>query len=610
MKEPEERASGRGVVLAAGFIVLVSLLALAPGTRRLSMPMFLAGVALLAIIGTGDAAFRLGRRVVATDDEKPSNATLAIIGYPLFGAVCFSVSSVMISAATSVALLAIPAVWGALTVRRGGEAAGLTPRLAWPTRLLLSVAAALAFLLTQLPASTLDELAYHLAVPMTWVTHGRVIELPLLSHSYFPFAIESADVPLLSLGGQHAGALASHFLHLFVAVAIVTMMLQRVVRESSLAVAAIISTPALLIIVGWSWIDVPLVGLALVLLCALDEEKPALATLAVAGGLLTKYTFAPLALALLACAFFRTRDRSSIVKVALTGGVLGSLFFVRNLLLTGNPVYPMFTASGAETIGYRGEPSLAGIARYVYDPRFFDETIGIALFVLAVLAVLRSVRSGATFRRDAAIVLAALLLAIAYLAPSSRVLLPFAVPLAFLAAREPFARGVRVALYAVSLLQLFLVAVYTNALNPLSLLEAKSDERYLEQTRRAYAPIRFADSALPAQSRTLVLGTQELFWFSHDVRGGGNFDGSRIAAYLSAPSPDTLLQRLRRDEYTHVVVIAGGIRVGTASKDVKRRERELALPHATAANLQRFLRMRTTLLARQGDVTVHALSTR
>jgi hypothetical protein len=93
-----------------------------------------------------------------------------------------------------------------------GQAGGL-PHIA-----ILAVLAC-AFVAAQAPPSSLDELAYHLAVPHTWVLEGRAVALPLLSHSWFPLGIESADLPSLSLLGAIDGGIASHFLHLFAAIA-------------------------------------------------------------------------------------------------------------------------------------------------------------------------------------------------------------------------------------------------------------------------------------------------------------------------------------------------------------------------------------------------------
>lgn len=613
-----ERHDVRAAAVLALALVLFALLF--PFTRaiadRLALQLLFAAISCLAAFGTADLFYRIVARVVREDAAAPSRAALLVVGYPLFGLVTHLISLFEINVALSFVLLLLPATWGCFSILSRARGADVqrarcaslrhvTPGAA----MLFGVALTFAFLLAQLPASTLDELAYHLAVPKAWVNAGRVIELPLISHSYFPFAIESADIPLLSILGDDA-AIASHFTHLFVAVATAIVMLQfagRRTRSSTIHVAAIVTTPAFLITAGWSWVDVPLVGVAVVLLDSLEDVRaPRLAALALAAGLLNKYTFAPYALLLLAIAWLVASERATVIRSAIAGGVGGAFFYVKNLLLAANPFYPMFTGGGGETIGYRGASSLSRFTSYVYDPRFFDETLGVALFAFATIALLSRAER---FVRLAAWALAAALVALVLLAPSSRILLPFAVPLALIGARLAGRSVVgRFCATVVALLQLTVVAIYAESMQPLSLFSLKTTEtRYLEQHRRAYPAIRWADARLPQQSRTLVLGAQELFWFSREVRGGGNFDGPRVATYLAASSPDTLLQRLRSDGFTHVVVIADGIRVGAPSPDVKRRERELVLAPQQAAVLQRMLRDRTKLIARRQNVTVHEL---
>jgi len=121
---------------------------------------------------------------------------------------------------------------------------------------LLALAALVIFLNAQMPPLSLDELAYHLTVPKTWVLEGRALELPLLSHSYFPLGIESADLPFLAILGNDGG-IASHLLHALGAFAMVAIVFGWASRRASvrtvlLVVLAIATTPALLVTGGWS----------------------------------------------------------------------------------------------------------------------------------------------------------------------------------------------------------------------------------------------------------------------------------------------------------------------------------------------------------------------
>ena len=261
--------------------VLIELL-----LRRTAIPLLLAAAMALAMAGIG-ALFRRAKRIDLPLD--------LLIGYPVFGTLCFLAATLKVSIWT----LAPIAVVGLLTavfflLRRYSDDAYSAPEplaLHWSALAVVAVFVC-AFVAAQAPPSSLDELAYHLAVPHAWVLEGRAIELPLLSHSYFPLGIESADLlPLLFLGASDGGV-TSHFLHLFAAIATTLLVARR--TRSWLATAAIVTTPALAITAGWSLVDWPLAGLFVALYVALEDDDLNTASAATAAGLLTKYTFAPL----------------------------------------------------------------------------------------------------------------------------------------------------------------------------------------------------------------------------------------------------------------------------------------------------------------------------
>ena len=519
--------------------VLVELLA-----RRVGVALFVVIVETAALIGAGFVVRSLFVRRFDLADLDLARELL--IGYPVFGTACFLVGTLNVSSWTMGALLVLAAVGGTYAIVRRFE---LRPaRVEWSIEPVSLVVIALvlgfALVMAQAPASSLDELAYHLAVPWAWVKEHRAIDLPLISHSYFPLGIESAELPLLSMLGQVGGSIASHFVHLVAALATIAMLL-RLARGNALAAAAVIATPALALTMGWSLVDVPLVGICAALM--LDEETPGPA---IAAGLLTKYTFVPFALIVM---IVRKDWRG-----AIGGAVLGSIFFWRNLLLTGNPIAPFLGAGAPHVAGFR-HPYLD---EYVFSGSFIDESLGASLLAACTLS------AGAL-----AWILVAAGAALFLLAPSARVLLPFfAIP----AARSrPAGRVMRALLVIAIVVQLFLVAWFVDRGGAFSLLSGgASDQQFLTKARASYASIAALDAELPNSSRTLVIGLNETFWFMHRVRGGGNFDGPRMSRYLEAPMPEALYNRLRADGITHVAVFAPP----PPSTDAKKNEeRETAL---------------------------------
>lgn len=543
--------------------VLVELL-----LRRTGIPLLLAAAMALGMAGIG-ALFRRAKYIDLPLD--------LLIGYPVFGTLCFLAASLRVS----IWMLAPIAALGLLLaivslLRRYSDETYAAPErlpLHWSA---FAVAAVMvcAFVAAQAPPASLDELAYHLAIPHAWVLEGHAAELPLLSHSYFPLGIESADLlPLLFLGPSDGGV-TSHFLHLFAAIATTLLVARR--TKSWLATAAIVTTPALAITAGWSLVDWPLAGLFVALFVALEDQDLDTASAATAAGLLTKYTFAPFALVAWAICWWRTR------RFPRWQVLLGAVFFLRNLIIAGNPFAPFFGADAPHVSGYRA----LALADYIFEGTFIDEAIGAALVILPVFAA-------------GALPLASIAIAIAlfFLAPSSRILVPFLVVPSITAAPELRRRVLSVMIAIAVVVQTFLVVWFSVRTNAFSLLAASATEQeYLRKQRPSYAAIEWLNLQLPASSRTLLVGSNETYWFTRPVRGGGNFDGPRISRYLEVPTPEALRERLRRDGITHIAVLTTPI---ATTDEQKLAERQTTLtPGAQRMLAQTLDRYASNMIAR------------
>jgi hypothetical protein len=555
--------------------VLVELL-----VTRIGLSVLLALFEAFAILGAGFAVRgAIARAWHAEDADLPRDF---LLGYPIFGAVCFLVGTLNVSSWSMAILLVIFGVGGIyVLVRRFESRPPLMPSMAEPLVLIaLAVVFLCALIAAQAPPSSLDELAYHLAVPWTWAKEHRAIDLPLISHSYFPLGIESADLPLLTILGRIGGGIASHFLHLGAAIA-ATAMLFRLSRGNALALAAIVTTPALALIAGWSLVDWPLIGICAILVLALEADDVATIALAIGAGLLTKYTFIPFAVIAVVVA---RRWRGLLAGVAI-----GSIFFIRNLILTANPIAPFFSAAAPHVAGYRA-PFLSD---YVFDGHFLDEGLGASLIAACTLSagMLPWVLIGA-----------ALLLFL--LAPSSRIFLPF---LAIPAARSHAPRRLMRVLLGLSIVvQLFLIGYFVDRSGAFSLLSAAaSDTEFLTKQRSSYKTVQSIDALLPADARALVIGLNETFWFARRVRGGGNFDGPRISRYLEMPTADALYARLKKDGITHVAVVAPA--QATTAVAQKLAERETALSPAAQRMLAQTLDRYASNVAPGAGATVFTL---
>lgn len=544
--------------------VLVELL-----LRRTAIPLLLAAALAVAMAGFGALLRRAKSIDLALD---------LLIGYPLFGALCFLVGTWRISIWTlaPIALIGLLIAIFLLLRRYSDESrTRMEPLpLHWSALAVVAVLVC-AFVAAQAPPSSLDELAYHLAVPHAWTLEGRAVELPLNSQSYFPLGIESADLLPLVLLGPSDGGVASHFLHLIAAIATTLLLVRR--TRSWLATAAIVTTPALAITAGWSLVDWPVAGLFIALYIAFEDDDVNTASAATAAGLLTKYTFAPFALVAWALFWFRKRRLPRWQILA------GAVFFIRNLMLTGNPFAPFFGANAPHVSGYRA----LALADYIFEGSFLDEAIGAALVVMPVFAT-------------GALALAAIVIAVAlfFLAPSSRILVPFLIVPSMSAAPELKRRVMMVMITIAVIVQTFLVIFYTARTDAFSLLAASANEQeFLRKQRPTYAAVEWLNLQLPNDARALLVGSNETYWFTRRVRGGGNFDGPRVSAYLEAASAEELRERLRRDGITHVALLSAPI---ATSDEQKLAERQTSLsPGAQKMLAQTLDRYASNMTARE-----------
>ena len=106
----------------------------------------------------------------------------------------------------------------------------------------------------------------------------------------------------------------------------------------------------------------------------------------------------------------------------------------------------------------------------------------------------------------------------------------------------------------------------------------------------------------------LAVGLHELFWFTVPVRGGGNFDGPRVAAYLEARSADSLREKLVGDGFTHLLIYPQGLRSESKGGDEspKEIERQTTLPLETLRALNE-LTASAELVSEESGALIYAI---
>ncbi len=217
----------------------------------------------------------------------------------------------------------------------------------------LAIALGLALFLALLPPSSWDALSYHLVGPKMYLAAGEIyagIDNPPLN---YPFLQEMLYLLAMGLRGDVTAKLL-HFLFNFLLGAWVFIVArdQLLVKRAGFAVLFLFGIPMILTLSAQAYNDLPLTFYQVgALLAFLQWQKRRnnnwllLAGLFAGLGMGMKYTsfITPLLLALFVAWSFRGRWRAGIrplLILTISTTLIALPWFVKNLLFTGNPVYP------------------------------------------------------------------------------------------------------------------------------------------------------------------------------------------------------------------------------------------------------------------------------
>lgn len=241
-----------------------------------------------------------------------------------------------------------------------------------------------------------DSLAYHLAVPKIWIAQGQAVPISFIHHSHFPFAVDNLYALGLQWGGEPGAKAFSLVFLLAGALAIFGLARSRFGSTAGwCASLAWVSVPTVLWESGTAYIDVAhglFAGLgALVFLDGILNENGR--SRLILGGLLlglaagSKYTglqsiFAVVLVSAvlgLRMAQAKANFKSAGMALILAIGI-ASPWYIRNAVVTGNPVYPFFyEVLGGKTWGefeakiYRNEQQTFGVGQKESGGREFRQ---------------------------------------------------------------------------------------------------------------------------------------------------------------------------------------------------------------------------------------------
>jgi hypothetical protein len=249
---------------------------------------------------------------------------------------------------------ALAGAWALPKLVRGGRRALVGGRLGAGMMLAVAVALVLDLVAATAPPTSADALKYHLALPKLWLQTGSIGDPFWRFEGFSPSGVEMLFTQGLALGG---GSAAAPLHAVFAALcALAVFGLAREISGEALAGAAAAALFVLQGLVTWeatsAFVDL---GLAFYTVLAVWHAAAWARTRAYGGAAWTgffsgaaagtKYLgllVAAIVLAWFAIAAVSRRRRLDLLIAATAGLLAGGGWYLKNLLATDNPVYPLF----------------------------------------------------------------------------------------------------------------------------------------------------------------------------------------------------------------------------------------------------------------------------
>lgn len=209
------------------------------------------------------------------------------------------------------------------------------------------------------PSDTVDwdTLAYHLAVPKLWLSAGQIQFVSYIHHSNFPFSVDNLYIWGLTWGGEAGAKAFSLAFFAFGLLSIFGLGRQRYGEKAAWwAATAFAATPMVIWLSGTAYIDVANglyagLGIAFVAKWLTDKQKNDAILAGILIGLCagSKYTGLQILIAALvvigilgiAKRTFQANFKAGLLIAGITAAI-ACPWYIKNVLNTGNPVYPFF----------------------------------------------------------------------------------------------------------------------------------------------------------------------------------------------------------------------------------------------------------------------------
>lgn len=458
------------------------------------------------------------------------------------------------------------------------------------------VAGVLAGIPAAAPEIFYDALYYHLGLPAQYLIAGKIEWLPSVVHSAFPAYLDMLFGLCLAVGGVAVAKFFNFLLFILgcCATAVFVHEVLNDVRGAIVGAVTVGTIPGVLIMSTMCGIDTALIGFAAMSAIALSRmtsaerrESNQLALLAaVCVGVVvgSKYTGLWLLGALVLWFPLQLETRRAVPLIALFvvgTAVFASPWYLRNVSVTGDPVYPVLSGVwGDEDARWAVERikrdvpatglswgSIEDLATgLVMNPGKFGAGAepGLLLPIGLAALILGAIRSGSL--RSWAIVIAAY--SIVWLSQSSVIrylypIFPFcALGVGWAVSNLP--DQVRRSVPAMAVVAGLAIVPMTQSARTLDGLYNAGDvvalftgmlshDDYLERRLAYYPAAVWLNNQAPPDGRVYYLGETRLLYLNRPVSFSSAYDHSEIARLLTPQSPP-FFDQLKRRGVTHMVI--------------------------------------------------------
>jgi len=495
-------------------------------------------------------------------------------------------------------------------------------------------------LMAALPATSVDELTYHLEVPRQMLAAGGQVLFRDNIYAYYPQFGEMFFLFALPISGKHGANLFHTIFAFLCGLAIYGLLRPHVSRPHAiLGVTIFCSVPTAMVVGSWAYVDLTFTFYVLLALAALIQytetrDRPwlILTTLFAGACLSVKYTGLQTALLLsllvLIEHLFRKRKSVPLAAGLIVAGTLlvGSPYLVRNWYLTGWPMFPFqtgpfqlapdvnwdgeraqllysfFTSFGTAQEGIWGllqAPVRVFVSARFYDLRLYEGIAG-PVFLLTPFLVWR-------IRKEPSVALLSLfaLLFIGYWTVTTqqvRFLLPVLAPLSVILAigvdrwRHPLLQKLA---WVLVIFNLVLGVNQMLKVEPFGLLTGEEPlEQYRTRLMPLYPVYQSTNQHLGDQDLVAMLGSSNVGYLMHRPwRGDFLFELFRIQKLLEAGGgPEEIRAFLKSLDATHILLNEYLVAHPVAGLTASERQR-----------LGDFLSRETRLIDRKGNYALYKL---